>query len=205
MKKEYLLPLVICLLSMITISCHSNKSSSNKQMSDNSDENSFYASNSDEAMILFEKLMNSFSPNWQEEEPAAEAYPPYYGGVFIDNDDNLVVFTVGEDANKYRSEIASIIGSEKFLTESVTYSYSELMSVMNKIDQFLMNPDIDENHPVFQNFGGAVADVFENRVVVSLLDTSTDVIAAFIDDISDSDAILFKHGNMMDDDDDINY
>jgi hypothetical protein len=122
---------------------------------------------------LHDKLLSSFNPNWEVEEPAATDYPPYYGGSFIDNDGRFVICVVG-NPGQYRSTIASILGTDDFLTESCTYSYREMMQVMDRL--------------------GAGADVFENRVVVQLTELNDDAIQSFKKDISNSPAVKFEKG-----------
>lgn len=114
---------------------------------------------------LHDKLMSSFSPNWEMEEPAATDYPPYYGGSFIDNDGKFVICVV-ENPEQYRPVLASILETDDFLTEPCTYSYREMMQVMDRLDQFLSNSSVSADHPFLTRFAGA--DVFENRVVVQL-------------------------------------
>ena len=150
----------------------------------------------DKTMQLYENLMASFSDDWEEVEPAPEAYPAYYGGVFISNDGQLVVMMT-EDNEANRADINARIGSSNFETEVCEYSYREMMEVMNRIDSFLSNPDIDAKHPVIDNFSGSLADVLENRVVVHLRDVSPNVLSAFIRDVSDADCIVFKEGGMF--------
>ncbi|WP_436417368.1 hypothetical protein KCV26_13700 [Petrimonas sulfuriphila] len=142
---------------------------------------------------LHDKLMSSFSPNWEMEEPAATDYPPYYGGSFIDNDGKFVICVVG-NPEQYRPVLASILGTDDFLTEPCTYSYREMMQVMDRIDQFLSNSSVPADHPFLTRFAGAGADVFENRVVVQLTEMNDDAIQSFKKDISNSPAVKFEKG-----------
>ena len=142
---------------------------------------------------LHDKLLSSFNPNWEVEEPAATDYPPYYGGSFIDNDGRFVICVVG-NPGQYRSTIASILGTDDFLTESCTYSYREMMQVMDRLDQFLSNSSVPADHPFLTRFAGAGADVFENRVVVQLTELNDDAIQSFKKDISNSPAVKFEKG-----------
>ena len=144
---------------------------------------------------LHDKLMSSFNPNWENEEPAPTDYPEYYGGSFIDNDGKFVVCVVGNPA-QHRSKIAAILETDDFLTETCTYSYREMMDVMDKIDAFLSNSSIPADHPFLSRFAGAGADVFENRVVVQLTEMNDAVIQAFKKDISNSPAVMFEKGEM---------
>lgn len=144
---------------------------------------------------LHDKLMSSFNPNWEVEEPAPTDYPAYYGGSFINNNGKFVVCVIGNPA-QHRPEIASILGTDDFLTESCTYSYREMMQIMDRIDQFLSNSSIPANHPFLTCFAGASADVFENRVVVRLTEMNDAAIQSFKRDVSNSPAVKFEKGEV---------
>lgn len=148
-----------------------------------------------QSLNYHDRLMSSFNPSWEVEEPNPADYPFYYGGSFINNDGKFVVCIVG-DPGQQRSAIAAIIGSDDFLTERCTYSYREMMEVMDRIDQFLSNSAIAQDHPVMANFAGASADVLQNRVVVKLLTVNEPIIQAFKRDISNSPAVKFEVGEM---------
>lgn len=142
---------------------------------------------------LHDKLMSSFNPDWEMEEPAATDYPPYYGGSFIDNDGKFVICVVG-NPEQYRPVLASILGTDDFLAESCTYSYREMMQVMDRLDRFLSDSSVPADHPFLTRFAGAGADVFENRVVVQLTELNDDAIQSFKKDISNSPVVKFEKG-----------
>lgn len=194
MNTNSALLLLIVLLSLST-SCKTSKSTDE----DNSvaQENVVNEKNSNTAMatIYYEKLMSSFNPNWESEEPAPEDYPEYFGGAFIDNYGNFVVCIVG-NKDSHLDEISEIIGSDNFTTESCTYSYREMMQVMDLIDDFLSNPSIPEDHIVIQNFAGAMADVMENCVVVNMIEVSDELVEAFKRDISGSSVVFIQQGDL---------
>lgn len=177
---------------LLTVSCNQpgNKPETDAQSS------TVISNTADEKSIDYhDKLMSSFNPNWETEEPAPTDYPAYYGGSFIDNDGKFVVCVVG-NPEQYRSTIAGIIGSDDFLTESCTYSYRQMMEVMDKIDLFLSNSSVDNDHPFLTYFAGAGADVFDNRVVVQLTEMNDAAIQAFKRDISSSPVVMFEKGEM---------
>lgn len=177
---------------LITVSC----TQSDKKSQDNIQTPTVTKTVSDDKSVEYhDKLMSSFNPNWETEEPAPSDYPAYYGGSFIDNDGKLVVCVVG-NSQQHRSTIAGIIGSDDFLTESCTYSYRQMMEVMDKLDLFLSNASVDNDHPFLTYFAGAGADVFENRVVVQLTDMNDAAIQAFKKDISNSPVVMFEKGEM---------
>lgn len=195
MKTIILLTLLTSLFAL-HISCNSPKSSN--QMEDLSTQSETgFVSNSPtwQSTKYYESLMEHFSANWKVEEPSPSDYPEYFGGAFIDNDGGFVVCIVG-DEDTYRVEIADIIGSDNFKTESCRYSYREMMEVMDLIDDFLSSSSVAEDHIVIQNFAGAMADVLENRVVVNMIDVTPEIINSFRQDVSSSEVVFIQQGDL---------
>lgn len=174
----------VALFMTATLSCNGQ----NKQQQKKSTEA--------QALALHDKLMASFNPNWETQEPAPTDYPEYFAGVFIDNQNNLVVQFVGNPDDN-REKVAKILSSNDFLTESCTYSYREMMLVMDKIDKFVADRSIPNDHPVVENFSGAMADVFENRVVVRLREVNDAITQAFKKDVIDSPIVIFDKGGLL--------
>lgn len=188
MKKRIHLMLHLLAVILILSAC--------KQQTGNTGQNmESFGKNESESMEMYNKLMSSFNPDWESVDPAPEEYPEYFGGAFIDNDGRFVVCIVGDTA-KYKDEVSKIIGSDDFMTESCTYSYREMMQVMDDIDNFLSDESVPHDHPFIANFAGAVADVFENRVVVRLLEVNDQIVQSFKNDVSNSPAVKFEEGEM---------
>ena len=127
MKKTlYLLPIAI--LIAIT-SC--KQSSGNKNSSQVESE----TTESHSAIELHEKLMTYFAGDWMERESDPNLYPDFYGGSFIDNNGTFVVAVTGnkQENNKLLIEI---FGTDNFKIETVSYSYRDMMEVMDDIDKF---------------------------------------------------------------------
>ena len=188
MKKRIHLMLHLLAVILILSAC--------KQQTGNTGQNmESFGKNESESMEMYNKLMSSFNPDWESQDPAPEEYPEYFGGAFIDNDGKFVVCIVG-DTTQYKDEVSKIIGSDDFMTESCTYSYREMMQVMDDIDNFLSDESVPHDHPFIANFAGAVADVFENRVVVRLLEVNDQIVQSFKNDVSNSPAVKFEEGEM---------
>lgn len=188
MKKRIHLMLHLLAVILILSAC--------KQQTDNTGQNmESFGKNESESMEMYNKLMSSFNPDWESQDPAPEEYPEYFGGAFIDNDGKFVVCIVG-DTTQYRNKVSEIIGSDDFVVESCTYSYREMMQVMDDIDSFLSDESVPHDHPFIANFAGAVADVFENRVVVRLLEVNDQIVQSFKNDVSNSPAVKFEEGEM---------
>lgn len=147
------------------------------------------------AMVLHEKLMTSFSADWVERESDPDLYPDYYGGSFIDNNGTFVIAVTGDREQNIQRLIA-ILGTDDFNVETVQYSYKQMMQVMDRIDAFLINTSIPDNHPVMAHFAGAYPDVMDNRVKVILTVVRKDITDVFKRDISNSPLIVFEQGEM---------
>lgn len=154
-----------------------------------------YAANESKATVQYDRLMTSFAPDWEEKESDPSIYPDYYGGSYINDEGKLVICVTG-NAGQHRQTLARIIESDDFVLETVRYSYRELMKVMDKIDAFLGDPSVPEDHPVLINFSGAGPDIMENRVIVEFQEINDAITGAFRKDISGSPAVLFKEGEM---------
>lgn len=148
-----------------------------------------------DAIKLHDKLMASFSDDWIERESDPSLYPEYYGGSFIDNDGNFVIAVTG-NIDKNREVLINILETDNFKIETVSYSYREMMKVMDDIDNFLVSNNIPEDHPVLIRFAGAYPDVTENRVKVLLTEVNNDIINSFKKDISNSPLIVFEQGEI---------
>lgn len=147
------------------------------------------------AMEMHEKLMTYFSPDWMERESDPDLYPDYYGGSFIDNSGTFVI-AVTANREESRERLSKVLGSDDFKIEVVQYSYRQMMQVMDKIDEFLVNKSIPEDHPVMVHFAGAYPDVMINRVKVIFTEVNDQVINRFKKDISNSPLVVFEKGEM---------
>jgi hypothetical protein len=146
---------------------------------------------------LHEKLMSSFSPDWQEREADPELYPEYYGGVFIRDEDGRFVILVTDNVEQRKQELAKILETDDFDIETVQYSYRQMFEVINRIEDFIANPAIPDDHIFLQNFTGAFIDDMSNQVVVMLLDTNDAVVDVFRKEVSDSQIVIFGEGNLF--------
>lgn len=147
------------------------------------------------ALDLHDKLMLSFSEDWIERESDPDLYPDYYGGSFIDNTGIFVIAVTG-NRDQLNRQLISTLGTDNFNMETVQYSYKQMMQVMDKIDAFLMDSAIGDDHPVMAHFAGAYPDVMDNRVKVILTVVRKDITDAFKRDISNSPMIVFEQGEM---------
>lgn len=192
-KKTFHIVFILFAAIMIFSAC--NQQNKKRNTNNELEGTELFNHNESESMEMYAKLMSSFNPNWEIEEPASEEYPEYFGGAFIDNDGKFVVCITG-DTTQYRKEVAQILDNNDFLVESCEYSYREMMQVMDKIDEFLSNEDVPHDHPFITNFAGAIADVFDNRVVIRLLEVNDEIKDAFKKEITPSSVVKFEEGEM---------
>lgn len=139
-----------------------------------------------EAVEAFNKLQETFSGKERRSNGTTE-YPEYYGGCYIDENANLVVYIAG-DSIISRARIANTLG-ENIITKYCKYSFQELTNVMEQIGAFVRaNP----SSPVSQNI--AVVSIMdkENNIVVKLLDCNEQKIAEFKELVINSSAVSFK-------------
>jgi len=148
-----------------------------------------------QALLYNERLMKHFGADWMERESDPDLYPDYYGGSFIDNSGIFVVAVTG-DTEANRQRLAAILEGDDFKVERVTYSYRQMMLVMDRIDAFLVDSAVADDHPVMTHFAGAYPDVMENRVKVILTEVNSEITNSFKRNISDSPLILFEKGEI---------
>ena len=101
------------------------------------------------------------------DEKGSTIYPDYFGGMYIDKDDQLVVQIVksklsASDTEKY----SKLINDAN--KEYVQYSYRELKDIHDKVLNYFLN----DNKLV--NITGVSIDVLSNRVIVELKEKSED-------------------------------
>lgn len=198
MKKTNITFFLISLSSLLLIiSCNQqgNQRNATGQSAPAADSVLNNSANNLSATDLHELLMLSFDKDWMERESDPDLYPDYYGGSFIDNNGTFVV-AVTEAPEQYRKQLIALLGTDNFHVEKVQYSYKQMMQVMDRIDAFLVDSAIPDNHPVMSRFAGAYPDVMENRVKVMLTEVNQEVINIFKRDISNSPMVIFEQGKI---------
>ena len=197
MKKTNITFFLISLSSLLFISCNQQGNQRNTTNQSGPAADSVLNNKVDNlsATDLHELLMLSFDEDWMERESDPDLYPDYYGGSFIDHSGTFVVAVTGAP-EQYRKQLIAVLGTDNFRVERVQYSYKQMMQVMDRIDAFLVDPAIPDNHPVMSHFAGAYPDVMVNKVKVMLTEVNQEVINAFMKDISNSPMVVFEHGEM---------
>ena len=134
--------------------------------------------NHDAAIEMAETILVSF----EEAEAGRIEYPKNFGGMYIDENGNLVVLAVGSE---YSNEIAQFASPGN--TRFVEFAYHELHEIIRVIAQFWQ----DDTGPVSQNIGCISLDTIGNRVEVSLSDLSAEAIELFETTVIRHPALVF--------------
>ena len=122
-------------------------------------------------------------------------YPDYFGGMYIDDEENLIIEVVDnlkpKKTNiKYNdfAEMINVVDDSNI--KYVKNSYNELEKVNNKIEEY-----IQSNNP--GNILAHYIDVVNNKVVVELNDYNEVEIENFRRVVLDSELINFIKGNLV--------
>lgn len=158
-----------------------NNSNLNKE--DNSSNIEFVDQNL--ALKSFENLILSFES--KKTKSTTINYPDYYGGSYIDENANLVVY-VTNDFLKTKSSLP-ILNDESFIIKSCEYSFNELYSIKKTISDFIIT---DTNKSISDNIIYISIRDIDNRIKVGLLDNSTNRIEEFKRSVINSPAISFE-------------
>lgn len=137
------------------------------------------------AAVTYERLISSFPST--RSNSGEKLYPDYYGGSYINDNGQLVVYVTDETA---RPEVLS--DNTDVIYKPCTYSYNELVSVMDDLNDYKFSNSDDSIANNFNEFG--LYDS-ENCVIVKLDELSEERIQEFKEKVSDSDAIEFEQGN----------
>lgn len=130
--------------------------------------------------------------NFQKTRSGEVIYPDYIGGLYIDDNDNLVIQMVesaipNEKSIEYSTYQSTLAVDDTSKVEYVKYSYEELKEVHDEILNYFL--DEDKNN----NISGLYIDVISNRVIVELNNYTEKEIENFKDEVIDSPVVSFKN------------
>lgn len=114
-------------------------------------------------------------------------YPDYYGGCYIDENANLVVY-VTNDSVKTKSSLLNV-NDPNIIIKSCDYSFNELHTIKKTISDLLHT---DANNSIAENVVYVSLRDMDNRIAVGLLDNSISEIDEFKRSIVNSPAIIFE-------------
>lgn len=136
------------------------------------------------AVAAYDEMLDSFGRTYSDTEEIV--YPDSYGGAYINESGKLVVYLTDDSARP-----AALSGYDDVIYQLCDYSYNDLLSVMDELNQYKFSR---ANEEVSQNFNEFALYDSENRVVVKLDDFSDESIQEFRENVCDSDAIVFEQG-----------
>lgn len=140
-----------------------------------------------EAVEAYEKLMRGLVGSEINTRSLNSDYPDYYGGCYIDENNQLVVYTIG-DSVQGRSSILGMTG-DGVITKRGKYSFKTLKGIMDVIADFSTN---EANRIIADNIGTVSLMDIQNNIVVQLKDCSEEKISEFKTKVIDSPAIIFE-------------
>ena len=126
-------------------------------------------------------------------------YPDYYAGAYIQEDGKLVVLLT-EVSKTHSDSICSLIRSSDVIFKTASVSYNDLVSHRDDIIQTyeslknnsLENRIADDLSTLLDSFIGIGIEEQNNRIVVTLTDTSAENIDSFRKYLSSYEHIFFE-------------
>ena len=125
---------------------------------------------------------------FQKDENSEPIYPDFIGGLYINDDDYLVIQIVKENIPSHFTKeyflYENILNIDKYsIVEYVKYSYSELNTINSEISKKFI-----ENNTNISTF---YIDVINNKLTVELKENSKSEVAKFKSEIVNSNTITF--------------
>lgn len=142
---------------------------------------------------IAQTLEMSFAPKVTRSYVEEMNYPDYYGGVFLNEDGELVVLTKG-DCELYRQELTTRATSDNFTLKPCDYSLNELLEVIDELNQYMENNRSACEELQFYGFG-LRTDL--NRISIKIGNCSPESINKFKSSVMDDSRIFFENGGIM--------
>jgi hypothetical protein len=140
------------------------------------------------------KLMDIFSgdkalPNAKLETAIEPEFPDFIGGVYYNDDGNMVVQVVNKAKKLAQTELSQIFTKDDaVIQETVNYSKKELTDIVETLNEFFLL----ENRPqVLEDIVSFYEDTINNKVVIETKDISSEATTQFRETVLDSPIIQF--------------
>ena len=146
-----------------------------------------YLAQNQKAASNYEKLIKSF----EDTKTAKTVYPNYYGGSYIDSNNNLVIYLNNATVQKLEAinSIKQIIKDDGFVIVAGNHSYNELNGVMAVLNEFVEN---NSNSEIAGSISTFYVSDRDNSVVVELDSIDIKQIEHFKKEVIDSPIIVFE-------------
>ena len=140
-----------------------------------------------QALDAYHNLMEGMTGGQIQTKSSEINYPDYYGGCYIDENNKLVVYTIG-DIVQTKSAVVSMAGSDVII-KSGKYSFQMLSDIMKKIGIYSSE---EKNKSIVDNIASVSLMDIQNCIVVKLYDCSEQRIDEFKSNVVESPAIVFE-------------
>lgn len=118
-------------------------------------------------------------------------YPDYYGGVYVNENGELVILVTEGSDNAYQKDLSQRCRSNNFITKQCKYSYNELFNIIKRLEAFQTNGANKEKMSSLKFYGFSLADNL-NAICIQLGDISEENIAKFKSEVMDFPGIIFE-------------
>ena len=142
-----------------------------------------FLENHDSSVIDYQKMLDSFLKT----RSGDIIYPEYYGGAYIDDEGDLIVYTKYPAIAEFSLTNATS-GSIDFEIKIAEYSYNELNDMMDLLNDF---KEKNSNSKTARNFNSYWLSDNTNEIIVELEDMSPNRIMQFKKQVVDSPIIVF--------------
>jgi len=119
-------------------------------------------------------------------------YPDFIGGVYYNDDGNMVLQIVESATTRDDIEYSRIEGfiaeANGLIIEYVEFSYNELICVMDALNDLYL---AQRSPQAFENVSSYGIDTRDNKVEVQLLELNAEQLSQFRNDVFDSPIIVF--------------
>ena len=141
----------------------------------------------------FAKPFETFINSCHNTRDNSFTFPESYGGAYLSSSGDFIVNTtdISDENQQYLSELINIDG---IIFNTCSYSYNQLLSVKQEIDNYLIN---NSGTIKLNNIKSAYIDICENNVIVTLKNCSPSHISEFKANICNSDTIKFIQSELQ--------
>lgn len=119
------------------------------------------------------------------------AYPDYFGGVYLDENFDIVMVIVGQNPENFRKLAEEKVKHVKVYLKKGDYSMNQLLDTDNKLTDFLRNT---ASKSIRENFVVAGLNEKENRIIITLKDISPAKVDEFKKEFIYTPHIKFEQG-----------
>lgn len=187
MKTIHIRILIISFVILLAACTNKEKTNLQKERTDNFPSMNDASKANLSAGETYQTLLQSFRISRSQTDSII--YPSYYGGAYI-NSNNQLVILLSDTTKENKRSIENILGSGNFILKKCTFTYAYLKQIMNTVTKSYQE---NSQHPsIMQNISYIRFQEDKNCIVIGLLEFSEKRISEFRENISDSPAIKFE-------------